>query len=152
MDVPRILLILDRMVALNEERASISDSVLNLSLCSSVSSVPVNFRCSRARCLSTSDFRSSILVSFARLFANSSLTPVIAFSSPASSLLAWVTHGVDWLIINRRQGGLNLFCDLTCTVGFAGEVIEFDVFKVARDGFICLWSAFIAELLRPVRV
>ena len=26
-------------------------------------------------------------------------------------------HGVDWLIINRRQGGLNLFCALTCAVG-----------------------------------
>ena len=40
-------------------------------------------------------FRSSILVSFARLFGNSSLTPVIAFTSPASSLLAWVTHMVS---------------------------------------------------------
>ena len=40
-------------------------------------------------------------------------------------------HGVDWLIINRR---LNLFCALTCAVGYAGEVLEFDVIKVARGG------------------
>ena len=42
------------------------------------------------------------------------------------------THDVNWLIINRRQGGLNLFCALTCAVGYAGEVLEFDVIKVAR--------------------
>ena len=47
-------------------------------------------------------------------------------------------HGVDWLIINRRQGALNLFCALTCAVGFAGEVLEFDVIKVAQEGFIRL--------------
>ena len=40
-------------------------------------------------------FSLSILVSFASFFANSSLTPVIAFSSPASSLLTWVTHAVS---------------------------------------------------------
>ena len=51
-------------------------------------------------------------------------------------------HGVDWLIINRRQGGLNLFCALTCAVGYAGEVLEFDVIKVAREGFICLLECF----------
>ena len=37
----------------------------------------------------------SILVSFARLFANFCFIPVIAFSSPASSLLTWVTHTVS---------------------------------------------------------
>ena len=42
-------------------------------------------------------------------------------------------HGVDWLIINRC---LN-FCALTCAVCYAGEVHEFDVIKVAREGFIC---------------
>ena len=75
--------------------SSMSESALSsflirsrISLFISVSSVSVRF-------LSTSDFRSSILVSFARLFANSSLVPVIAFSSPASSLLAWVTHTVS---------------------------------------------------------
>ena len=51
---------------------------------------------------------------------------------------------VDWLIINRRPGGLNLFCATTCAVGYAGEVLEFDVFKAAREGFIrlleCLYS------------
>ena len=51
-------------------------------------------------------------------------------------------HSVDWLIINRRQGGLNLFCALTCAVGYAGEVLEFDVSKVARVGFICLLECF----------
>ena len=29
-------------------------------------------------------------------------------------------RGVDWLIINRRQGGLNLFYGLTCAVGYRG--------------------------------
>ena len=103
LNVSRILLIWDRRVALFVERASslaclsssMSQSTLSgflirfrISLCISVSSASVSFRCSRARCLSTSGFRSSILVSFARLFANSSLTPVIAFSSPVSSRLA----------------------------------------------------------------
>ena len=110
LNVSRNLLIWERRVALFAERpsslacllSSMSESTLSsflirfrISLFISVSSVFVSFRCSRARCLSTSDFRSSILVSFARLFANSSLTPVIAFSSPASSLLAWVTHTVS---------------------------------------------------------
>ena len=48
-------------------------------------------------------------------------------------------HRVDWLIINRR---LNLFCALTCAVGYAEEVLEFDVIKVAREGFICLLECF----------
>ena len=75
-------------------RLDLSDSVSNLFLHFSVvcfrqflmlpGEVPFNL-----------DFRSSILVIFARLFANSSLSPVIAFSSPASSLLAWVTHTVS---------------------------------------------------------
>ena len=67
------------------------------------SSVSISFRCSRARCLTTLDFYTdiliqillSILASFARLFTNSSLTPVIAFSSPASSLLPWMYHAVS---------------------------------------------------------
>ena len=49
---------------------------------------------------------------------------------------------VDWLITNRRQGGLNLFCATTCAVGYAREVLEFDVFKVAREVFICLLECF----------
>ena len=51
-------------------------------------------------------------------------------------------HGVDWLIINRLQGALNLFCALTCVVGYAGEVLEFDVIKVARERFIRLLECF----------
>ena len=51
-------------------------------------------------------------------------------------------HGVDWLIINRRQGALNLFCALTCLFGYAGEVLEFDVIKIAREGFIRLLECF----------
>ena len=39
-------------------------------------------------------------------------------------------RGVDWLIINRRQDGLNLFCATTCAVGYAGEVLEFDVSRL----------------------
>ena len=50
--------------------------------------------------------------------------------------------GVDWLIINRRQGGLNLFCALACAVGHAGEVLELDVIKVAREDLICLLECF----------
>ena len=98
----------------------LSDSVSNLSLHFSVVCFR-KFSVLPGEALPTSDFRSSILVSFARLFANSSLTPVIAFSSPASSLLAWVTH--NWLIIKHRQGALNFFCALTCTVGYAGKVL-----------------------------
>ena len=60
-------------------------------------------------------------------------------------------RGVDWLIINRRQGGLNLFCATTCAVGYAEKVLEFDVFKVAREVLSACWSAFTAELLRPFR-
>ena len=51
-------------------------------------------------------------------------------------------RGVDWLIINCRQGGLILFCATMCAVGYAGEVLEFDVFKIARGGFICLLECF----------
>ena len=51
-------------------------------------------------------------------------------------------HGVDWLIISRRQGGLNLVCALTYAVGYAGQVLEFDVIKVACAGFICLKECF----------
>ena len=84
-----------------------------ISLCISVSSVSVSVRCFRARCLSTSDSRSSILVSFARLFANSSLTPAIAFSSPASSLLAWVTHTVS-ICLSSGWSQLVLRFDMRC--------------------------------------
>ena len=51
-------------------------------------------------------------------------------------------HGVDWLIINRRQGALKLFSALTCAVGYGGEVLEFDVIKVALEGFIRLLECF----------
>ena len=110
LNVSRILLIWERRVTLFGERASslaclsrlMSESTLasflirsRISLFISVSSVSVSFRCSLVSRLSTSDYRSSILVSFARLFANSFLTPVIAFSSTASSLLALVTHTVS---------------------------------------------------------
>ena len=84
--------------------------------------------------LTTSDFRSSILVSFARLFANP-----LSFPSLLSSGLG-DPHGVG------RQGDLNLFCALTCAVGYAGEVLEFDVIKVAREVLSARWRAFTAEL------
>ena len=51
-------------------------------------------------------------------------------------------HGVDWLIINRRQGAIIFFCALTCAVGYAGEVLQLDVIKVAREGFIRLLECF----------
>ena len=59
------------------------------------------------------------------------------------------SRDVDRLIINR---GLNLFCATTCAIGYAGEVLEFDVFKVAREGFIRLLEClYTAELLRSFR-
>ena len=74
-----------------ENTLELSDSVSNLSLCISVSSV---FD-APGRGVFQPDFRSSILVSFARFFANLSLTLVIVFSSPASSPPAWETHTVS---------------------------------------------------------
>ena len=50
-------------------------------------------------------------------------------------------HGVDWLIINPH---LDLFCALTCAVAYAGEVLEFDVIKVAQEGFICPLERFLS--------
>ena len=133
-----------------EYTLELSYSVSNLFLCISVSSVSVSFRCSRARCLSTTDFRSSILVSFAR-FAISSHSRHCLFEPSKLSSDLGDPRGVDKLIINRRQGGLNLFCATTCAVGYAGEVLEFDVFEVAREVLSACWSAFIAELFRPFR-
>ena len=77
-----------------EYTLELSDSVSNLSLHFSVVCFR-QFLTLPGEASLTSDFRSSIHVSFARLFANSSLTPVIAFSSPASSLLASVTHAMS---------------------------------------------------------
>ena len=102
LNVSRILLIWDRRVALFVERASslaclsssMSESTLSsflirsrISLFISVSSVSVSFWCSRARCLSTSDFQSSILVSFARLFATHLSLPSLPFR--AQPALFW---------------------------------------------------------------
>ena len=77
-----------------EYSLELSDSVLNISLHFSVV-------CFRQFSMLPGEVSfdlgiwSSILISFARLFANSSVTPVIAFSIPASSLLALVTHAVS---------------------------------------------------------
>ena len=145
-------LIWDRRVALFVERASslaclsssMSESTLSsflirsqISLFISVSCVSVSFRCSRARCLSTSDFHLCQVV--CQLISHS--RHCLFEPSQLSSGLG-DPHCVDWLIINRRQGALNLFCALTCAVGYAGEVLEFDVIKVAREGFIRLLECF----------
>ena len=152
LNVSRILLIWERRVALFVERASslacfsstleLSDSVSNLSLHFSVvcfrqfSVLPgeVSFDLG----FSVVDTRQLYqvvchLISHSRhcLFEPSQL------SSGLGDL-----HGVDWLIINRRQGALNFFCALTCAVSYAGEVLEFDVVKVAREGFIPLLECF----------
>ena len=103
--------------------------------CILVSSVPVSFQCSRARCLSTSDFRSSILV-VCQLIPHSRHC---LFESSKLSFGLGDPRGVDRLIINRC---LTLFCAMTCDIGYAGEVLEFDVIKVAREGFICLLEHF----------
>ena len=158
LNVSRILLIWDRRVALFVERASslaclsssMSESTLSsflirsrISLFISVSSVSVSCRCSRARCLSTSDFRSSILVSLPGYLPTHLSFPSLPFREP-SQLSSGLgdPHGVDWLIINCRQGALSLLCALTCAVGYAGAVLEFDVIKVAREGFIHLLECF----------
>ena len=74
----------------------------------------------------------------ARLFANSSLTPVIALSSPGLG----DPQGVDWLIINRRQGALNLFCALTCAVGYAGRSSSSMLSRLLERVLSACWSAF----------
>ena len=153
LNVSRILLIWDRRVALFEPCLSLklnireytlelSDSVLNLSLHFSV----VCFRhfsvlqgeVSFDLGFSVVDTRQLCqvvcqLISHSRhcLFEPSQLSS--SLGDP---------HGVDWLIINCRQGALNLFCTLTCAVGYAGEDLEFDVIKVAREGFIRLLECF----------
>ena len=77
-----------------EYTLELSDSVPNLSLHFSVvcfrqlSMLPGEMSFGFA-------FQSFILVRFAKLFANSSLTSIIAYSSLASSLLTWVTHAVS---------------------------------------------------------
>ena len=137
---PGVALFVERASSLACLSISMSESTLSsflirsrISLFISVSSVSVSFRCSRARCLSTSDFRSSILV--CQLISH----PRHCLFEPSQlSFGLGDPHGVEWLIINRRQGALNLFCALTCAVGYAGEVLEFDVIKVAREGFIRL--------------
>ena len=108
--VSRILLVCDRRAALFVERASslaclsssMSESLpLNFSIRSriscwiSVSSFSVSFRRSLAKCFSTSDFRSLMALSFARLLASSSLDLVMASQTPTSSFLACVTHAVS---------------------------------------------------------
>ena len=137
MHLARILLICDRRVSLFVERAS---SLACLSSSMSESTLSSFLIRSFALGFSVVDTRQLCqvvcqLISHSRhcLFEPSLLSS--GLGDP---------HGVDWLIINRRQGALNLFCSLTCAVGLAGEVLEFDVIKVARKGFIrlleCLYS------------
>ena len=158
LNVSRILLIWDQRVLLFVERASslaylsssMSESTRSsflirsrITVCISVSSVSVSFRCSRASLL-----RSRI---FGRRRYTSALSGCCQFNSHSrhcffepSKLSSDLgdPRGVDWLIINRRQGVLNLFCATTCAVGYAGEVLEFDDFKIAREGLICLLECF----------
>ena len=135
LNVSRILLIWDRRVALFVERASslacvsssmsestleLSDSVSNLSLHFSVvcfrqfSMLPgeVSFDLGFS-VVDTRQLRQVVcqLISHSRhcLFEPSKLSSDLG--DP---------RGVDWLIINLRQGGLNLFCATTCAVGYAG--------------------------------
>ena len=61
-------------------------------------------------------------------------------------------HGADWLTISRRQGGLNLFCALTCAVGYAGESSSSMLSRLLGRVLSARWSAFTAKLLRPFRV
>ena len=159
LNVSRILLIWDRRAALFIERAS-SLACLSSSMSESspssflirswisfwilVLSVSIRFRHSRAKFCSASDILSLGAVSFARLFANSSLTSVNAFASPASSLLAWVAHMVSIVIkvvftcsVLRRA--------LSALPGRA-------MFSVLLGrAFSSCRSAFTADLLRPLR-
>ena len=61
-------------------------------------------------------------------------------------------HSVDWLIINRRQGGLNLFGALTCAVGYAGVCSSSMLSRLLGRVSSACWSAFTAELPRPFTV
>ena len=148
LNVSRILFIWDRRVALFVERASslaclsskldvreytleLSDSVSNLSLHFSVA-------CFRRFSMLPGEvsFDLGFLVVDTRQLCQV-VCQLISHSrhclfepSQLSSSLG-DPGGVDWLIINRRQVGLNLFCALTCAVGYAGDVLEFDVIKIA---------------------
>ena len=102
-----------------------------------MSSVLVSFRHSLAKCFSTSDFRSSMALSFARLLASSSLDLVMAPQTPASSLLVWATQATSIMIINGLQCGFDVFYALTCGISRAGEVLQLDGLNVFREGFLC---------------
>ena len=76
---------------------------LALKLFHSISNILLNFGVvrfgqfltSRAKCFSTSDFRSSTSDSFARLLASLSLILVMASLTPVRSLVAWDIHVVS---------------------------------------------------------
>ena len=107
--VSRIRFIWDRTARFVERASSLaclSSSMSESSPCNffilsrisswiSVSSVSVSFRRSLAKCFSTSDLRSSVALSFARLLASSSLILVMASLTPASSRVDRDTHAVS---------------------------------------------------------
>ena len=154
---------LDRRAALFVERASslacLSSSMsesspLSFSIRSriscwiSVSSVSVSFRRSLAKCFSTSDFRSSMALSFARLLASSSLDLVMASQTPASSGLCDPSD-VNLRIINGLQCGLDVFCALSCGISHAGKVLQLDGQCFFGRVSSALWSVSTTSLPSP---
>ena len=59
--------------------------------------------------------------------------------------------GVDWLIINRRQGGLNLFCVRRALSAMPGRSSSLMFSRLLGRVLSACWSAFTEELLRPFR-
>ena len=51
-------------------------------------------------------------------------------------------YSVDWLIINHRQGGLNLFCALTALSALPGRSLISMLSTLLGKGFICLLERF----------
>ena len=155
LNVSRILLIWDRRVALFVERAS-SFACLSSTMSPSTLSSSLDLVSNLSLHFSVVCFRQFLMlpgeVSFNLGFSvvdTRQLCQVVCqlishsrhcFFEP-SQLSSGLgdPHSVDWLIINRR---LNLFCALTCAVVYAGEDLEFDVIKVAREGFICPLECF----------
>ena len=149
LNVSRILLIWDRRVALFVERALSLSFRLDVRECTlevsdSVSSLSLHFS---VVCF----YQFSMLPGEVSFDLGFSVVDTRQLCQVVCQLISHSRHclfepskhssglgdprGVDWLIINRRSGGLNLFCALTCAVGYAGGVLEFDFFKGCSGGF-----------------
>ena len=138
LNVSRILLIWERRVALFVERASslacLSSSVSGSTLSSFLirSRISLSFQCRLFPSVFDAPgrgvFRPRISVVDTRQLCQVVCQLILhsrhcLFEPSQLSSGLGDPHGVDWLIINCRQGGINLFCALTCAVCHAGEVL-----------------------------